>query len=100
MKAIVNAPQPSNAQELRSFLGLVNYRGKLIRNMSTLVTCGITLLIIMILYSDSQQNMWMPLDSQGCQYKISKENKGDWEARDTSEFILNQIQVLFIGSWN
>ena len=37
MKAIVNATQPRNVQELRSFLGLVNYYGKFIQNMSTLL---------------------------------------------------------------
>ena len=35
IEAIVNAPQPGNVQELRSFLGLVNYYGKFIQNMST-----------------------------------------------------------------
>jgi hypothetical protein len=34
--AIVNAPPPGNVQELRSFLGLVNYYGKFIQNLSTL----------------------------------------------------------------
>ena len=34
--AIVNAPQPENIQELRSFLGLVNYYGEFIQNLSTL----------------------------------------------------------------
>ena len=35
IEAIANAPQPRNVQELRSFLGLVNYYGKFIQNMST-----------------------------------------------------------------
>ena len=35
--AIINAPKPSNVQQLRSFLGLVNYYGKFIPNTSTLL---------------------------------------------------------------
>ena len=34
--AIVNAPEPKNTTELRSFLGLVNYYGKFIRNLSSI----------------------------------------------------------------
>ena len=35
VEAIVNAPSPKNVTELRSFLGLVNYYGKFIKNLST-----------------------------------------------------------------
>ena len=35
--AIVNAPHPINVQELRSFLGLLNYYGKFIRNLATIL---------------------------------------------------------------
>ena len=35
--AIVKAPAPTNLQELRSFLGLLNYYGKFIPNLSTLI---------------------------------------------------------------
>ena len=35
--AIVKAPIPGNVQQLRSFLGLVNYYGKFIPNLSTLL---------------------------------------------------------------
>ena len=34
--AIVNAPEPKNTTELRSFLGLVNYYGKFIKNLSSI----------------------------------------------------------------
>lgn len=37
LKAIVEAPAPKNVQELRSFLGLVNYYGKFIQNAATLL---------------------------------------------------------------
>jgi len=37
LTAIVQAPSPSNIQELRSFLGLLNYYGKFISNLSTLL---------------------------------------------------------------
>ena len=35
--AIVNAPEPRNIQELRSFLGLLNYYGKFLPNLSSTV---------------------------------------------------------------
>ena len=35
--AIVRAPEPRNIQELRSFLGLLNYYGKFIPNLSTII---------------------------------------------------------------
>ena len=35
--AIKNAPTPNNVQELRSFLGLINYYGKFIPNLATLL---------------------------------------------------------------
>ena len=35
VRAIQEAPQPRNASELRSFLGIINYYGKLLPNLST-----------------------------------------------------------------
>ena len=35
--AITNAPPPTNVQELRSFLGLLNYYGKFIKNLSSIL---------------------------------------------------------------
>ncbi len=37
VEAIVNAPHPTNVQELRSFLGLLNYYGKFIQNLATIL---------------------------------------------------------------
>ena len=37
MEAITNAPPPTNVQELQSFLGLLNYYGKFIRNLSSIL---------------------------------------------------------------
>ena len=36
LEAIVQAPKPHNLQELRSFLGLLNYYHKFISNLATL----------------------------------------------------------------
>ena len=35
--AIANAPAPTNLQELRSFLGLLNYYGKFIPNLAATI---------------------------------------------------------------
>ena len=37
LESIVQAPKPHNLQELRSFLGLLNYYGKFISNLATLI---------------------------------------------------------------
>ena len=37
IKAITEAPKPKNVQELRSFLGLLNYYGRFIANLSSLI---------------------------------------------------------------
>ena len=37
LEAIVQAPKPHNLQELRSFLGLLNYYGKFIPNLATVI---------------------------------------------------------------
>ena len=37
LDAIVQAPKPENVQQLRSFLGLLNYYGKFIPNLATIV---------------------------------------------------------------
>ena len=36
LKAIADAPSPRNAQELRAFLGLLNYYGQFIPNRASL----------------------------------------------------------------
>ncbi len=36
VEAIINAPEPTNVQQLRSFLGLLNY-GKFISNLATII---------------------------------------------------------------
>ena len=37
LKAMIEAPAPKNVQELRSFLGLINYYGKFIQNAGTIL---------------------------------------------------------------
>ena len=36
VKAMLEAPRPKNATELRSFLGMVKYYGRFIQNLATL----------------------------------------------------------------
>lgn len=37
VKAIMNAPRPNDVQQLKSYLGLINYYGKFLPNLSTLL---------------------------------------------------------------
>ena len=37
LEAITKAPAPKNVRELRSFLGLLNYYGKFLPNLATLL---------------------------------------------------------------
>ena len=37
VEAVKNAPQPKDASQLKSFLGMVNYHGKFIKNLSTVL---------------------------------------------------------------
>lgn len=37
VEAIKQAPRPENSTQLKAFLGMVNYRGKLIRNLSSIL---------------------------------------------------------------
>ena len=37
LKAVLDAPTPQNVQELQAFLGLVNYYGNFIANLSSLL---------------------------------------------------------------
>ena len=44
VRAITEAPQPTNVSELKAFLGLVNYYGKFMQNLSTVLAPLYTLL--------------------------------------------------------
>ena len=47
VRAITEAPQPTNISELKAFLGLVNYYGKFMQNLST---------VLAVLYALLQKN--------------------------------------------
>ena len=44
VRAVLEAPQPTNVSELKAFLGLVNYYRKFMQNLSTVLTPLYTLL--------------------------------------------------------
>ena len=64
VKAITEAPAPRNVTELRSFLGLINYYGKFLPNLSS---------ILSPLYKLLQQNMqWQWSNSQLTAFNAAK----------------------------
>ena len=64
INAITSAPEPRDIQELRSFLGLLNYYGKFIPNLSTLIHPLNNLL------QRSKQWEWTPECQQALQQEI------------------------------
>ena len=55
VEAIQQAPQPQNVQQLRSFLGLLNYNGKFISNLADIIHP-----LNQLLHKDAKW-MWNPL---------------------------------------
>ncbi|KAK6319814.1 hypothetical protein J4Q44_G00089210 [Coregonus suidteri] len=73
VEAIVNAPAPTNVSELRSFLGLLNYYGKFVANLSSLLHP-----LHQLLQADTKWN-WSP-PTETCQ-----ENKTNNDCGHTGE---------------
>ena len=65
VRAIRDAPEPKNITELRSFLGLINYYGKFLSNLS------MTLSPLYILLNKKQKWEWSTAQAQA--FKLAKE---------------------------
>ena len=64
VKAITEAPDPKNVAELRSFLGLINYYGKFLPNLSSTLAPMYKLL--------QQHTQWHLGDAQATAFKAAK----------------------------
>ncbi|XP_052327850.1 uncharacterized protein K02A2.6-like [Oncorhynchus keta] len=82
VEAIVNAPAPTNISELRSFLGLLNYYGKFVANLSTLLHP-----LHQLLQADTKWN-WSPQCEEA--FKTCKQHllKSKWLAQYNTEMKL------------
>uniref|UniRef100_A0AAZ3NPL7 ribonuclease H n=1 Tax=Oncorhynchus tshawytscha TaxID=74940 RepID=A0AAZ3NPL7_ONCTS len=82
VEAIVNAPAPTNISELRSFLGLLNYYGKFVANLSTLLHP-----LHQLLQADTKWN-WSPQCEEA--FKTCKQHllKSKWLAHYNTEMKL------------
>ena len=82
VEAIVNAPAPTNISELRSFLGLLNYYGKFVANLSTLLHP-----LHQLLQADTKWN-WSPQCEEA--FKTCKQRllKSKWLAHYNTEMKL------------
>ena len=73
LEAIVKVPKPHNVQQLRAFLGLLNYYGKFLRNLSTVLH---------------------PLNRLLCQHVKWEWTVACQEAFDKAKLLLTQSNVL------
>ena len=91
VEAIKQAPRPENLTQLRAFLGMINYHGKFIRNLSSILQPLNQLL------QGNQEFKWSPR----CEEAFKKAKDSPFQSAEYEEFLRqNGIQRILVSPYH